>query len=84
MEDIKLKKAWFIQSAQGSLEENYDYDDKKVDHFDARNSVRELTAELLKACTRSPRLSELSRSFLKLRLKTTSVSPLRSIFSRLW
>lgn len=29
MEDFKVKKGWFIQSSHGTIEENYDYDDKK-------------------------------------------------------
>lgn len=30
MEDLKVKKGWFIHSGQGTIESNYDFDDKKV------------------------------------------------------
>lgn len=30
MEDIKLKKEWFITGGTGTVEENYDMNDKKV------------------------------------------------------
>lgn len=29
MDDITVKKGWFIQSGQGSIDDNYVYDDKK-------------------------------------------------------
>jgi calcium-dependent protein kinase len=29
MEDVKVRKGWFIQSGQGTVEENYEYDDRK-------------------------------------------------------
>ncbi len=30
MEDLTLKKGWFIQSGSGTIEQNYDFDEKKV------------------------------------------------------
>jgi hypothetical protein len=30
MEDLRLKKGWFIQGGTGNIEDNYDFDEKKV------------------------------------------------------
>ena len=30
MQDLKVKKGWFIQGGQGTIEDNYEFDDKKV------------------------------------------------------
>lgn len=30
MEDIKLRKEWFVQSGNGEIEDNYDIDERNV------------------------------------------------------
>ena len=32
LDDLKVKKGWFIQCGTGAIEENYTWDDKKVRH----------------------------------------------------